>query len=193
MFDRTMPGASLEMAMKLQKGSTPEILPRVPYGLRAYREGDELAWCDIETTAGEFERAEEAMARGFKPYFKPDKDLLAERMFFIVDENDVPVATTTAWFDGKTALLHWVAVHGDHQGKGLARPVISAAMRAMERMGYEYALLHTQPESWVAIKLYLEFGFRPVWSDDEKTQIGWRAVYAKLGKEFSKEVCAELE
>lgn len=182
MYDRTMPDVSLLMEADLS-APVPALLPPAPYRIRPYREGDEAAWCAIETTAGEFPHTEDAMKRGFMPYFHTDALLLPERMFFVVDENDIPVATTTAWFEGEIACLHWVAVHEDHQRKGLARSAIAAAMRQMQKMGYSRVTLHTQPPSWVAIKLYLEFGFQPTPSADEKVRTGWNAVYAKLGKD----------
>lgn len=192
MLDRTMPDASLEMRMMLQDEPR-SFLPPAPYGLRTFREGEERTWCEIVATAGEFDDVEEAMKRGFAPHFKPDSALLPGRIFYVVDENDVPVASATAWFSGQTGQLHWVAVHADHQGMGLARPAISASLRALWRMGYKKAMLYTQPQSWVAIRLYQEFGFRPVWPKDEKTLNGWKAVYEKLGKEFTQKECADPE
>ncbi|MDO4740012.1 MAG: GNAT family N-acetyltransferase [Eubacteriales bacterium] len=190
MFDRSMPNVSLEMRARLE-GEIPEWTLPEGYGLRRFRAGEELAWSEIETTAEEFEQVEDALRRGFGGSFQPDYLLVDGRMYFVVDENDRPVATATAWFDGEVGMLHWVAVHSEHQGKGLARPVIAAALRRMQELGYAKAMLHTQPMSWLAIKLYMEFGFRPVWPEDEKTLEGWKAVFAKLGKEFCKEECAD--
>lgn len=192
MFDRSMPNVSLEMRADITKEIPLWEVP-APYGLRSYREGEGMEWSEIEYTAEEFPNAEDALKRGFNVSFKPDAMLIPGRMFFAVDENDKPVATASAWFYGDIGMLHWVAVHGDHQGKGLARPVISAALRRMQEIGYTKAMLHTQPMSWVAIRLYMEFGFRPVWTDDEHTLAGWKAVFEKLGKEFSREVCVEAE
>lgn len=189
MYDRSMPNVSLEMRAELNR-EIPKFELSAPYGLRTYREGDEQHWSEIQCTAEEFPSVEDALRRGFNVSFKPDGLLLPGRMFFVADGNDVPVATASAWFYGGIGMLHWVAVHGQHQGRGLARPVIAQALRRMQEIGYTRAMLHTQPMSWVAIRLYLEFGFKPVWPEDEKTLEGWKAVYAKLGKEFSKEVCA---
>jgi len=192
MYDRSMPNVSLEMRAKLT-GGMPECELPAPYGIRTFRAGEEADWCRIATSAEEFDSEEEAMKRGFNGSFRPDYLLLDGRMFFVVDENDKPVGTTSAWFDGEGGMLHWVAIEAQHQGKGLARPMIAAAMKRMHEFGYEKAMLHTQPMSWVAIRLYLEFGFKPVWPKDEKTLAGWKAVYEKIGKEFCKEECADWE
>ena len=192
MFDRSMPNVSLKMSAEFS-GEIPVWAAPAPYSIRTYKDGDDLAWSEIMHTAEEFASVEDALKRGFNVSFKPDAMLIPGRMFFAVDENDRPVATASAWFYGDTGLLHWVGAHGDHQGRGLARPVISAALRRMQQIGYKKAILHTQPMSWVAIRLYLEFGFKPVWPEDEKTQNGWKAVFEKLGKEFTREICAEAE
>ncbi|MBQ4085321.1 MAG: GNAT family N-acetyltransferase [Clostridia bacterium] len=192
MYDRSMPNVSLEMRAKLT-GEIPVWEAPAPYSVRFFRAGEDGDWARIQTSAEEFACEEDALKRGFGNSFKRDYLLLDGRMFFAVDENDVPVGTTSAWFDGDIGMLHWVGVHADHQGKGLARPMISAALRRMQEFGYKTAMLHTQPPSWVAIRLYLEFGFKPVWPKDEKTLDGWKAVYAKLGKEFSKEECADWD
>lgn len=192
MYDRSMPNVSLEMRAKLT-GKIPEFTLPAPYRLRMYRAGEELDWSRVQTGAEEFASEEDALKRGFDVSFKPDALLLDGRMFFVVDENDRPVGTASAWFDGEGGMLHWVGIHADHQGKGLARPMIAAAVKRMQELGHKKAMLHTQPPSWVAIRLYMEFGFKPVWPKDERTMEGWKAVYEKLGKEFSKEECADWE
>ena len=184
-----MPVAPLTMRADLTGVRFPNHVLRAPYSIRNFRKGDDTAWCAIETTAGEFDNETDAMQRGFDESFRANESLLSDRMFFVVDEKDCPVATATAWFEGDAGLMHWVAVHADHQGKGLARPVIIAAMKRMQELGHTQVVLRTHPHSWVAIRLYLECGFKPVWDDAANVITGWKAVYEKLGKEFSKDVC----
>ena len=189
MFDRSMPDIHLEMRLPRLSQVPPAPLPR-GYRLRTYRPGEEEAWARIETAAGEFDDVAAGL-RGFAIYFRRDALLLPDRMFFAVDGEDRPVATATAWFSGERGMLHWVAVHGDHQGEGLARPVIAAALGRLHDLGYREVGLGTQPPSWVAIRLYLEYGFRPVWKDDPAVIAGWEAVYRKIGKEFARELCVD--
>lgn len=192
MLDKTMPDAHLELRLSSLDG-VQMIAPPTPYRVRTFREGEEKDWCRITTASAQFDDVQQAMKNGFAPHFVPDMALLGRRMFFAVDKNDVPVATAAAWFSGAKGQLHWVGVDAVHQGRGLARPVISAALCALRDLGYQNAILYTQPKSWLAIRLYMEFGFRPVWSDDGKVIAGWKAVYQKLGKEFTKEECADLQ
>ena len=187
MFDRTMPDVHLEMRLP-RLADVPDTPPPEGFSIRTYRPGEEAAWAAIETAAGEFSDPADAL-RAFEVHFGADRALLPERMFFAVDREDRPVATASAWFRGETGMLHWVAVHGDCQGQGLARPVISAALRRLESMGYKEVELGTQPPSWLAIRLYLKYGFVPVWKDDAAVIAGWEAVYRKIGKEFARELC----
>ena len=187
MYDRSLPYVHLEMETPLPANRVRADLP-AGYSIRTYEPGDEKYWAAIETTAGEFSREEDAL-KSFRDYYGNDRDLLPGRMFFVISPEGVPCATATAWFNGRFGHLHWVAVHAEHQGKGLARCVIAGAMDALTELSYDYACLSTQPSSWVAVKLYLEFGFRPVLRDSQAVVTGWQQTYAKLGKEWKEELC----
>ena len=151
------------------------------YGWRFYQPGDELFWARIETSAGEFKRPEEGLA-GFERAFAAG-GRLEERMFFLTD-GGVPFATATAWHQSDTeGLLHWVSVDAAHQGQGLSKPVVSLAMQRLRKLGYRSAYLTTQTESWLAIRLYHRFGFRPVLRSEEERG-GWKVVSEKSGIDF---------
>lgn len=191
MYDRSIPYVHLSMyAPRLNDIKSFDI----PEGcaMRTYMPGDEEHWARIEMTAGEFEDIPGAL-EGFERYYGADRALLPGRMFFIIDEHGIPAATATAWFSGKDPCLHWVAVREDMQRRGLARPVIAASLKRMAELGGSYAVLGTQPSSWVAIKLYLEFGFLPLYSPDEKVLAGWDITYQKLGKVFDVSKCARFD
>lgn len=57
--------------------------------------------------------------------------------------------------------LHWLAIHPDWQGRGLAKPLISAALTLLAQH-HDSAYLMTQIERQAAIHLYQKFGFEPV-------------------------------
>ena len=104
-------------------------------------------------------------------------------MFFLTD-GGVPFATATAWHQSDTeGLLHWVSVDAAHQGQGLSKPVVSLAMQRLRKLGYRSAYLTTQTESWLAIRLYHRFGFRPVLRSEEE-RAGWKIVSEKSGIDF---------
>ena len=180
MWDTTV--AHFSLAMRVD---SLEDLPffAVPerYGWRFYQPGDELFWARIETSAEEFKRPEEGLA-GFERAFAAG-GRLEERMFFLTD-GGVPFATATAWHQSDTeGLLHWVSVDAAHQGQGLSKPVVSLAMQRLRKLGYRSAYLTTQTESWLAIRLYHRFGFRPVLRSEEERG-GWKVVSEKSGIDF---------
>ena len=164
-----------------------ENLPQHPlpeqYGWRFYQPGDEIHWARIETSAGEFSQIEGGL-RCFERDF-PDREPLSERMMFLTDKG-VPFATVTAWFEPDGAgLLHYVAVDAAHQGRGLSRALTGLGMNRLRELGHKCARLDTQTYSWLAIRVYHEFGFRPlVLNADEKR--GWRIVSEKTGIDFLK-------
>ena len=58
--------------------------------------------------------------------------------------------------------LHWVSVDAAHQGRGLSKPLVAMALSsACCELGHREAILTTQTPSWVAIRVYHRFGFRP--------------------------------
>ena len=186
MMDRSVPYIGLAM-----KADSLENLPvfEVPegYGWRCFQPGDEMLWAEIETSAGEFPNVEEGL-KGFRRYYPTDEGL-DERMFFLT-ENDVPFATATAWYDEEDpdmGRLHWVSVDALHQGRGLSKAIVSLAMQKMKELGCKSAYLTTQTNSWVAIKVYDKFGFRP-FVREEKEQEGWKIVSEKTGIDFMKDI-----
>lgn len=180
MWDTTV--AHFSLAMRVD---SLEDLPffAVPerYGWRFYQPGDEFFWARIETSAGEFKRPEEGMARFARAFAAGGR--LEERMFFLTD-GGVPFATATAWHRSDTeGLLCWVSVDAAHQGQGLSKAIVSLAMRRLRGFGYRSAYLTTQTESWLAIRLYHRFGFRPVLRSEEE-RAGWKIVSEKSGIDF---------
>jgi GNAT superfamily N-acetyltransferase len=134
------------------------------YGLSLYRPGDENAWVTIERAAGEFLSDDKALAR-FEQEFGPHLDEMRERCLFLHAPDGRPIGTTTAWYGehgGRTiGRLHWVAIVPAFQGRGLAKPLVSAALALMRRW-HASAYLTTQTPSWIAVKVYLDLGFVPV-------------------------------
>lgn len=120
-------------------------------------------WARVETSAGEFDREEEARER-FAEQYGDDAEMLKKRLWFLLEENGAPAATASAWLaerDGRTVgMLHWVGVREDLQGRGLGRAIVQKALWELKNLhpGCE-AVLHTQTWSWPAVLLYIDEGF----------------------------------
>ena len=180
MWDKTVPMISLAMRAGSLEGLPTFNVPE-PYGWRFYRPGDERFWAEIETSAGEFDHPGKGLER-FQSVFRDGN--LEERMIFLTD-GGVPFATATAWHESASeGRLHWVSVDAAHQGRGLSRVIVSLAMQQLRTLGYRSAYLTTQTASWVAIKVYHRFGFRPVLRAHADEEVGWQIVSEKTGMDF---------
>ncbi|MDD3183916.1 MAG: GNAT family N-acetyltransferase [Anaerostipes sp.] len=146
-----------------------------------YQPGDRDTWIEIEQSAKEFDSYEDGR-KGWKKYFEGKDHELVNRMFFIVNEDGKKVGTASAFYDiyGKdlsgAGWVHWVSVRREYQGQGLARPLISHALKILKSLGYTKAKVPTQTITWLACKLYLDFGFYPERENVKENLDGWRVI-----------------
>ncbi len=167
MLDKSLPFADLYMRLPKEKLLLlPE--PQLPQGfsIAPYAPLWEEAWARVAASVLEFSNEEAALAY-FGREFLPKRELLPQRMRFIVDAQGKPAATATAWLDdcGRN-WLHWVAVRPDCQGLGLGRAVVLCALSRFAALGCaDDVYLHTQTWSHVAIGLYAKLGFYPLKAD----------------------------
>ena len=83
--------------------------------------------------------------------------------------------------DTSTGLLTWVAVRKEHQGRGLARPLIDASLDEAFAVGLTTVVLLTDDHRIPAIRTYLATGFRPclnTWDWTHRPR--WHAIRAAL-------------
>lgn len=151
------------------------------YHYKNYEPGDVSVWITLEKTAKEFSSYEEGEAAWQRYYAGHEKEL-EKRMFFVVDEYGQKLATATAFYDirtgddGETGWLHWVAVRRDAQGLGLSKPLITHVLQYMKSQGYRRAVVPTQTTTWLACKVYLDLGFKPIPRNAKRNRIGWQIV-----------------
>lgn len=156
------------------------------YHYEMYRDGDRDAWIAIERSAKELVSQQQGIEVWDK-YFGPHTDILPERMVFAVNEKGEKVATATAYFDirgidtSDDGWLHWVAVRREDQGKGLSKPLITHVLRIMRHLGQTHAKIPTQTTTWVACKVYLDLGFRPIPKNLINSRDGWRIIRRLTG------------
>lgn len=151
------------------------------YHMRFYREGDAETWERIQQISDVFFVAGVETIANSMP---GDTAHLAQRIMFLVDPAGEDIGTITAWddsdFDGTPmGHIHWVAIVPAAQGRGLGKPLMTAAMEVMRRRGDTAAWLETNTARVPALNLYLHFGFAPHVRNDEARN-GWRAVAPAL-------------
>lgn len=148
-----------------------------------YKHGDRDNWIDIEKSAKEFLTCEQGLEAWNRYYGNREYELF-NRMVFIENTKGEKVATATAFYDitgrdkSGAGWLHWVAVRREYQQKGLSKPLISYVLRIMRELGYTHAKIPTQTTTWLACKIYLDFGFVPLPQNAINSRNGWRIIKA---------------
>lgn len=179
----TVPDHPLRM-VRLHLDDVPRHEVPLDFRIRGYRPGDDATWTDIQLEAEPFLEIDAGV---FGREFGDDVGRLANRCLFLTTADGFAVGTVTAWqrplmdsapealkprdvrsFRAAVAqaraepwgLCGWIAIRPEYQGRGLARPLISASLR---RLAAEHARCFavTSTARTVAIRLFVEFGFRP--------------------------------
>jgi ribosomal protein S18 acetylase RimI-like enzyme len=151
------------------------------YHMRPYGADDVTTWVRLQQAADTLFVATAATLAESMP---GDTAYLAERIMFLVDPSGADIGTVAAWddtgFDGSAmGHVHWVAIMPEAQGRGLAKPMLSAALDVMRARGYTAAWLETNTARIPALNLYLRLGFVPHPRDDAERE-AWRAVAPRL-------------
>lgn len=102
----------------------------------------------------------------FNLVYAPKGSLFFEQCLFVVNEHDEPIGTGFSWksYDAITTIA-WFKVVKAYEGRGIGRALLTVIMRTLSPCDYP-VLLHTQPSSDRAIKLYTDFGFK-ILTDDK--------------------------
>lgn len=155
--------------------------PQVPappgYCVRCYTDGDAEAWCRIWNHADRCDRYTPAV---FHEQFGNAPEVLRQRMLFLCDGGGSVVGTAAAWFIDEPGQeswgrVHWIAVDPSHQGRGLARPLLSACCRRMYELGHPHAQLSTDSFRVMPVHFYLRCGFRPDIRTQQQERV-WREI-----------------
>lgn len=177
-----------ELMLERDLNNLPQFSLPAGYRFVFFGPGDRDAWIDIEISAKELSDYEQGV-EVWNRYYGGNEDMLVNRMVFVENEKGEKVATATAYFDitgrdtSGDGWLHWVAVRRQYQGKGLSKPLISHVLGIMRGLGYTRAKIPTQTTTWLACKIYLDFGFRPIPKNAVTSRDGWRIVKALTGHE----------
>lgn len=143
-----------------------------------YKPGDEDEWVSIHISSGEFTSIEKGL-KHFRTFYAHFIDELNKRCVFLVeDETNKKVGTVTVSLlkeheYGCDATVDWLAIRSDYQGKGLCKPLLSKTIELAHDLGHKSILLHTQTTSWLAAKIYLDYGFEILNKEETK---GWNIL-----------------
>ena len=136
--------------------------PFFPEGItvRSLRWADASAWLALV-------RAAETLAKipddQFERAYGDDAIIIADRVFFALDDEGNPVGTVAAWYGTEDwegwGRIHWLYVLPEWQNRKLGRALLSFALHRLAALGHEKVYLKTSTGRPKAIKLYERFGF----------------------------------
>ena len=133
-----------------------------PFTIRTYQPGDNEAWIRIHIESDFYSTITPTL---FHEQFGHDEEILSARQFYLCDGDGTAIGTASAWFTDyrgqPNGRVHWVAIVPSMQGKGLAKPLLTAVCNRLAEFGHERAFLDTASVRGPAIQLYLKFGFVP--------------------------------
>lgn len=158
----------------------PELELPSGYGIRTYREGDEVHWAHIisDSFGGRKRTAEDTRNEiTGRDVFLPDG-------FYFATHQDIPVGTACAWrqsVDEKdVGYVHMVGVVGEHTGHKLGKWVSLAVLIYFRDNGFTCSMLDTDDFRVPAVKTYLNLGFIPVYVEEGQIE-RWQKILEKLG------------
>lgn len=160
-----------------------EDLPKLAlpsgYGIRRYREGDEVHWARIISDSfGGRERTAQDTRNEIT-----GRDVFVPDGFYFATHRDVPVGTACAWRQSvdetEVGYVHMVGVVAEHTGHKLGKWVSLAVLIYFRDNGFTCAMLDTDDFRIPAIKTYLNLGFVPVYVEEGQRQ-RWRDIFEKL-------------
>lgn len=156
------PDNSLWM-VRQQLRDIPQARLPVGYSIRGMTDRDAAIWTAIQRDAEKVIPIDDGL---LAREFGNDRPAWPRRCLLLFGPDRAAIGTVSAWYGTDAPWLnhgriHWFAIHPSHQGKGLARPLLSHAMNLLAQW-HERAYLVTSIGKLRAIKLYLDYGFVPL-------------------------------
>ena len=149
------------------------------FRLRMFGPGDADTWVAVQKASDVLNTIDHHL---FHRQFGSDMDAMPDRCFFLCNEQGEAIGTATAWYiedQGETiGRVHWVAIVPAYQGRGLAKPMLTAVMNRLAEL-HDRTMLDTDTPRLVAIKVYLDFGFVP-WIVTPEDRRRWILVSTRL-------------
>lgn len=172
-----------------------ENLPKLElppgYGMRTYREGDEVHWASIisDSFGGKQRTAEDT-----RNEITGQERFVPDGLYFATHDG-TPIGTACAWRqtvdETEVGYVHMVGVASAHTGRKLGKWVSLAVLIYFRDCGFRCAMLDTDDFRIPAIKTYLNLGFVPVYIEDGQPK-RWRAIFEKLKLSFMEDRIASM-
>ena len=144
------------------------------YAIRPARAGDAAAVAACVTAA--YARYVERMGKKPGPMLDDYTEVIARHRVFILDGPDGLAGILVLIATKQGLLLDNVAVHPDHQGRGLGRRLIAHAEAEASRLGYAALDLYTHESMTENIALYGALGYVEV---ERRVVGGYARVYMR--------------
>ena len=166
-FQEVADTRQIHMCARLADADLPISMP-VGYTMRTYRPGDDRSWLRIHWEAFHAlgPGARPWSAERFRKEFLEDPHFEPGRLFFACCAGE-PVGTVSAWRgyeEGQeVGIVHWIAVHPAHQGKGLGIALLHQCMNRLREDGWETVHLSTRAAFVSARAMYERLKFKTLY------------------------------
>lgn len=174
-IDHTVPYTAVVMVRENAANIPAYTLPE-GYHFAPVTPADEENWVRLQVEVTHVESLEQGRQIFREEFLQASADAPCEkcpgyadvvkRTVQVKDAQDNLVGVATLWmgdtFGERWQRVHWVAVHPDHQGKGLAKCMIAKMLQIYHELGCDTPIyLTTQTKTYRAIRIYKQMGFTP--------------------------------
>jgi mycothiol synthase len=168
-----------QLQMRRGNEKAREIIFPTGYYMRAYKKGDETAWCEccVNGSLGVDKISEDI----FVEKMLNDKSVNPSNIFFLISPQGEIAGTVTYQYspNENTGTIHMVGIKQEFQGMGLALPMNLYAVEKILQDGKTKIDLQTDDWRIPAIKTYLKAGFKPVYHTPDMKE-RWKNVIERL-------------
>ncbi|MBQ4638236.1 MAG: GNAT family N-acetyltransferase [Clostridia bacterium] len=128
------------------------------YHVRCLRPSELDIWKDIHFDQPN-ETTRKYMNEFYERVYAPKEEDFFTACKVLCDKDENIIGTCFSWpAYGQISTIQWFRIKKEYEGRGLGRALLTYVMIGLS--GFELPVyLHTQPESYRAIKLYTDFGF----------------------------------
>lgn len=211
-IDHAVPYTAVVMTRENAENFPAYSLPE-GYHFAIFAPEDEENWVQLQTVVTHVENEQQGRQIFRREFLQAGEEILCEecpgyaetvrRTVLVKDSAGNLVGAATLWMGdtfGETwQRVHWVAVHPDHQGKGIAKCMIARVLELYKELGCDTPIyLTTQTKTYRAVRLYAQMGFVPYmgkkpvnWtykaefpkeSFEEENEAAWQLIREKLAQ-----------